>query len=154
MRRPSSDWAMRSSGRPSPCGVVVAPAATWVSTASLNSECPLDFAGAKPVEGGIVGDAVDPGGEGRLAFEFRERLPGFEERILSQVPGVGFVAHHGEDLAVDAGAMARDQHVEGSEVASLASFHEYGVGRIIRRVRRGRRQGMRRRHGGNYSAME
>ena len=61
----------------------------------------------------------------------------------------------GLGVAID--AASRGLHtvlLEGSEIASLASFHEYGVGWIIRGVRRGRRQGMRRRHGGNYSAME
>ena len=87
----------------------------------------LDFAGSQPIEGGIVGDAVDPGGKRRLALEPWQCFPCFEKRILGQVPSIGFAVDHGDNMTIDPGTMARDQHIKRGGVTALASFHENGV---------------------------
>src|SRR5206468_6182118 len=77
---------------------------------------------AGPIGRHVHGDPEQPGVEGRLSPERRERLPGAEERLLGDVPRVLRVAQDVERQAVDPRAIFLDERLERRDVAGEAAL--------------------------------
>ena len=94
-----------------------------------------------------MGNSIKPGEKGGLSLEPGEGLPGLDENILREVPGIRVVAHEIENEPVNLPAITRDQDIERCEVAALAAFHKCDIrgfiaaGRIGRRLTFGRGTG-------------
>src|SRR2546426_6536396 len=82
----------------------------------------------------VHGDPEQPGVEGRLSPERRERLPGADEHLLGDVPRVLPVAQDVEREAVDARAIFFDQGLERGDVAGDATLDQGEIDRKSTRL--------------------
>ena len=83
---------------------------------------------AQVIDGGVVSDLVNPGGE----FEFRaiaaERAVDLDEDFLSQIEGGFVVADHAIDVGGDRALVTAHQFFKTSFDAADGSGHELAVG--------------------------
>jgi len=104
---------------------------------------------AEEFEGGVSGDAHEPGAEGRVGAEVGEMLEGGEEGVLDDFLGIVGVADHAEGEFVDLAFVAGDEGVEGGEVAGTGAGDEVAVG-IGLRCEQGFRHDAQDRRGGRF----
>jgi TolA-binding protein len=85
------------------------------------------------VDGHVDGDGMDPRVEAGFAAESPDRAEGFCEDILEEVVGVFVVGGHVVDKAVESGAVAQHQLVEGLGFPLLGAGDQFlvcGLGRF------------------------
>src|SRR6185295_2489686 len=77
-------------------------------------------------------DPKEPGVEGGVPAERRQRLERADERVLRDVPGLVGVAQDVVGEAIDALAILLDQRLEGRQIAGAAPLDQYRFVRIHR----------------------
>ena len=92
--------------------------------------------GAQPIDGGVDGDAVQPGRDaGLLAVVGRRPHPGPQQRVLRRVLGGGRVGQHAQRRPPQPQDVAAGQSVERSPVAGGAALHQILVGLVVQHRR-------------------
>lgn len=76
------------------------------------------------IAGGVEREAGQPGGEGGLAPETGERVPGFNERLLGDLGGILGVGDHGIRDAIDPLVVLLQQAAKRRLVASTATSQQ------------------------------
>ncbi len=76
---------------------------------------------------GIHCDAIEPCGQGRVAFKGGEFSEYLQECVLGEVLGFCRVVCHAEAGGIDSGPMSAKQGREGFRVALLGAFHQSQV---------------------------
>ena len=80
-----------------------------------------------PIEAGVDGNAVQPGGQRRLPFETLQPPPRAEKRLLRKIAGVFVVADEAVTDLIDGSPMAFDDDVKRFLVTFQAGRYQPGV---------------------------
>lgn len=94
----------------------------------------VTFAPTDPVEGGVAGDAKEPGAEFPGGIEIVTVLVDANEHILGRVLGVGLVAENAMEEIVDGVLVSMHEDVERGVVPAGKACHERGVGFLFERL--------------------
>lgn len=85
---------------------------------------------ADDFQGGVGGDAQEPGGETGFLPEILEILEGAEEGLLGDIFGIVVVGGDAAGEGVNAAFVSGDELFEGGEVAGLGLAHKFRVRRL------------------------